>query len=179
MRQGKRLTRFDANSGRNRRAAFFLNERRTDINRKYERSTLELSKRQMMSGNEKDTFKFPLCMGNFAQHVNYSVASTNKTSRALGNTQHSGEVSLIFTMQCGISLLSYSHLANIKQFLLKVSQTRFPQNSICSGNFREIPIPQDSDSTPILPGILPCVWCTTEWHHTNTKWKSRLLVWMM
>ncbi len=33
-------------------------------------------------------------------------------------------------------------------------------------------------STPNFSGILPCVWCTTEWHHTNTKRKFCLLVCM-
>ncbi len=70
------------------------------------------------------------------------------------------------------------HLANIQQFLLKVRQTRFLRNSICLGNSREIPFTRDSDSTPNSPGIPPCVWCTTEWHHINTKQKSRLLVGM-
>ncbi len=42
-------------------------------------------------------------------------------------------------------------------------------NSICSG------LGLNSN----LPEIPPCVWCTTEWHHTNTKRKSRSLVWMM
>ncbi len=79
---------------------------------------------------------------------------------------------------CGISLLLDSHLVNIQQFLLKVCQTRFPQNSICSENSHEIPFAPDLDSTPNSPGILPCVWCTTEWHHTNTKQKSCLLVLM-
>ena len=73
---------------------------------------------------------------------------------------------------------SDSHLANIWQFLLKVRQMRTPQNYICSGNSLKIPFAQDLDSTPNLPRIPPCVWCTTEWHHTNTKRKSRLLVWM-
>ena len=82
------------------------------------------------------------------------------------------------TSECKISLLLDSHLANIQQFLLKVRQTRFPRNSIRSGNSRKIPFARDSDSTPNLPGILPCVWCTTEWHHTNTKQKSHLLVWI-
>ncbi len=83
------------------------------------------------------------------------------------------------TKECGISLLLDSHLANIQQFLLKIHQTRFSQNSICSGNSRKIPFARDLDSTSNSPGIPPCVWCTTEWHHTNTKRKSRLLVWMM
>jgi hypothetical protein len=80
---------------------------------------------------------------------------------------------------CGISLLLDSPLANIQQFLLKVCQTRFPRNSFCSGNSRKIPFAPDLDLTPNLPGIPPCVWCTAEWHHTNTKRKSCLLVWMM
>jgi hypothetical protein len=45
---------------------------------------------------------------------------------------------------------------------------RFPQNSICSG------LGLNLDSS----GIPPCVWCTTEWHHTSTKRKSHSLVWM-
>jgi hypothetical protein len=82
------------------------------------------------------------------------------------------------TRECGISPLLDSHLANIQQFLLKVCQTRFQRNSIHSGNSRKIPFARDSDSTPNSLGILPCVWCTTEWHHINTKWKSCSLVWM-
>jgi hypothetical protein len=81
--------------------------------------------------------------------------------------------------ECGISLLLDSHLANIQQFLIKVCQTRFLQISICSGNACKIPFAPDSDSTPNLSGIPPCVWCTTEWHHTSTKQKSCSLVWMM
>jgi hypothetical protein len=46
---------------------------------------------------------------------------------------------------CGISLLLDSYLANIQRFLLKVRQTRFPRNSICSGNSRKIPFAPDSD----------------------------------
>jgi hypothetical protein len=82
------------------------------------------------------------------------------------------------TRECGISLLLDSHLANCQQFLLKVCQMRFPRNSVCSRNSRKIPFARDSDSTPNLPGIPPCVWCTTEWHHTNSKQKSHSLVWM-
>ncbi len=83
------------------------------------------------------------------------------------------------TRECGISLLLDSHLVNIQHFLLKVRQTRFLQNSICSGNSCKITFALDLDLTPNLPRIPPCVWCTNEWHHTNTKWKSRSLVWMM
>jgi hypothetical protein len=53
------------------------------------------------------------------------------------------------------------------------------QNSICSGNSRKISFAQDSDWTPNLSEIPPCVWCTTECYHTKTKQKSHLLVWMM
>ncbi len=52
------------------------------------------------------------------------------------------------TIKCRISLLLDSHLANIQQFLQKVCQTRFPRNSIHSGNYRKIPFARDSDSTP-------------------------------
>jgi hypothetical protein len=79
---------------------------------------------------------------------------------------------------CGISPLLDSHLANIQRFLLKVHQTRFPRNSICSGNSHKIPFARELDSTPNLPGIPPCVWCTTEWHYTSTNRKSRSLVWI-
>ncbi len=65
------------------------------------------------------------------------------------------------TRECRISLVSDSHLAYIQRFLLKVYQTRFPRNSICSGSSCKIPFVQDSDSTPNLPEILLCVWCTT------------------
>jgi hypothetical protein len=85
---------------------------------------------------------------------------------------------LSVTKECENSLLLDSNLANIQQILLKVRQTSFPRNSIHSGNSRKIPFARDLDSTPNLPGILPCVWCTTEWHHTITKRKSCLLVWM-
>ncbi len=78
----------------------------------------------------------------------------------------------------GFSLLSDSHLAIIQRFLLQVCQPRFLQNSICSGNSRKTPFAPNSDSTPNLPRFPPCVWCTTEWHQTNTKWKSCSLVWM-
>jgi hypothetical protein len=74
---------------------------------------------------------------------------------------------------CGISPLLDSHLANIQQFLLKVHQTRFPRNSICSANSHKIPFAWDLDLTPNPPGILSCVWCTTKWHYTNTNRKSR------
>ncbi len=82
------------------------------------------------------------------------------------------------TRECGIPLLLDSHLANIQWFLLKVHQTWFPRNSICSGNSCKNPFGPDSDSTSNLPEIPPCVWCTTEWNHTNTKQKSCWLVWM-
>jgi hypothetical protein len=78
--------------------------------------------------------------------------------------------------QCGISLLLDSHLVNIQQFLLKVWQTRFPRNSICSGSSHKFPFAPDLDSTLNLPGIPPCVWCTTKWHYTSTKQKSCSLV---
>jgi hypothetical protein len=82
------------------------------------------------------------------------------------------------TRECEISPLMDSHLANTQQFLLKVCLTRLPRNSICSENSREIPFAWDSDSTLNLLGIPPCVWCTTEWHNTNTNQKSCLLVWI-
>ncbi len=85
---------------------------------------------------------------------------------------------VIAVHHCAISLLLDSHLANIQHFFLKVRQTRFQQNYICSGNSHKILFAPDSDSTPNFPGIPPRVWCTTEWHHTNTKRKSCSLVWM-
>ncbi len=91
---------------------------------------------------------------------------------------HDGGLVCRQLVDCGISLLLDSHLANIQQFLLKVCQMRFPRNSIRSENSHKIPLTQDSDLTPNLPEIPPCVWCTTEWHHTNTKQKFCLLVWM-
>ncbi len=36
--------------------------------------------------------------------------------------------------------------------------------------------PQNSTNSS---GILSCVLCNTKWHHTNTLWKSCLLIWMM
>jgi hypothetical protein len=81
--------------------------------------------------------------------------------------------SLLTSLHCGISPLLDSHIANIQRFLLKVCQTRFLRNSICSGNSRKIPFSWDSDLTPNSPGILSCVWCTTEWHY---KHKSEILL---
>ncbi len=79
---------------------------------------------------------------------------------------------------CGILLLLDSHFSSYlaihaKSLPNKIHAKfhllrRFLQNSICSG------LGLDLDSL----GILPWVWCNTKWHHTNTKWKSCLLVWM-
>ncbi len=116
---------------------------------------------------------YPTGKGRSAQwvwrHCYVTTISSPKTSLTHG---------ILKSSACGISLLLDSHLANIQQFLLKVCQMGFPRNSICSGNSCKIPFAPDSDSTPNLPGIPPCVWCTTKWHHKNTKQKSRLLVWM-
>ncbi len=53
-------------------------------------------------------------------------------------SQYSG-FALALKHWCGISLLLDSHLSNIQRFLLKVHQTGFPRNSICSGNSCKIP----------------------------------------
>ncbi len=101
-------------------------------------------------------------------------------AQAIKYNQHKLVVAKVTEMatMCGISPLLDSHKANIQQFLLKVHQTRFRGNSICSGNSHKISFARDLDSTLNLPGILPCVWCTTEWHHVNIKQKSRLIIWM-
>jgi hypothetical protein len=110
----------------------------------------------------------------------------------LVNLEATGNQSLVANRMvelCCKSVMLYHFLVNLLKTtemtcnrmdigiqLLKVHQTRFLQKSICSGKSHKITLAPELDSTPNLPGIQPCVWCTTEWHHTNTKWKSLLLV---
>ncbi len=82
----------------------------------------------------------------------------------IGKLWNFTSLGLSFSKYSAILAKSPPNKIPVKFHLLR----KFPHNSICSG------LGLNSN----LPEIPPCVWCTTEWHHTNTKRKAHLLVWM-
>jgi hypothetical protein len=131
--------------------------------------SVELQELLRTSGKKNQTLQV---LRTLAQHLNLFVTGSPPPlpiiqldkQRVIPLLWNFTSLGLSFSKYSAILAKSPPNKIPLKFHLLR----KFPQNSFAL----------DLDSTPNLPENLPCVWCTTEWDHTNTKRKSCLLVWM-